>query len=369
VPEDWIFEVPVNSPDVIVIGAGQSGLAAAHTLSQRGLHAVVLEAGPDPVGSWPHFYDSLTLFSPARHSELPGLPFPGDPDRYPHRDEVVEYLRRFATRIDADIQTGQRVFDVTTEPAGGFVVRTGTRTLTAPLLIAATGGFGNPYRPPLPGLDAFTGEVLHAGRYRSPERFAGQHVVIVGAGNSAAQIAVELARHARVTLTTRAPVKYAGQRPLGRDIHFWSTTLGFDHLPIGPLLRTKPAVPVVDDGRYRHAIEAGRPPRRPMFTGIEGSEVTWSDGQRENVDTILLATGYRPDLRYLAPLGALDATGAPRQERGLSCSHRGLGYVGLEWQRSLASATLRGVGRDAGYVTGRLLRRVGDRSRCCAVRT
>jgi putative flavoprotein involved in K+ transport len=86
----------VKSPDVIVIGAGQSGLAAAHALIVRGLRPVVLEAGPVPVGSWPHYYDSLTLFSPARYSSLPGLPFPGDPQRYPHRDEVVDYLRRYA---------------------------------------------------------------------------------------------------------------------------------------------------------------------------------------------------------------------------------------------------------------------------------
>jgi putative flavoprotein involved in K+ transport len=359
-----------SSPDAVVVGAGQSGLAATHALRTRGLRPVVLEAGPEAVGSWPHYYDSLTLFSPAAYSALPGLPFPGDPERYPHRDEVVDYLRSYAARLDVDIRTGQRVLDVHAEN-GGFVVHTPTQTLSAPLLIAATGGFGNPYRPALPGLDAFTGEVLHASEYCSPDRFAGQHVVVVGAGNSAAQIAVELARRTRVTLATRNPVTFATQRPFGRDIHFWSTALGIDHLPIGPLLRTEPAVPVLDDGTYRAAIGAGRPPRRPMFSGIDGNQVTWDDGTTEHVDTILLATGYRPDLGYLATAeGALDPTGAPLQERGLSCTHPGLGYVGLEWQRSLASATLRGVGRDAGYVTGRLLRRTSAPSRCCAaVRT
>jgi putative flavoprotein involved in K+ transport len=103
-----------------------------------------------------------------------------------------------------------------------------------------------------------------------------------------------------------------------------------------------------------------------MFTHVDGHEVIWPDGQREHVDTILLATGYRPDLGYLAPLGALDPTGTPRQSRGLSCTHPGLGYVGLEWQRSFASATLRGVGRDADYVTTRLLRHTSTDSRCCA---
>jgi len=355
----------MNSHDAIVIGAGQSGLAAAHALTAHGLRPVVLEAGTEPVGSWPHYYDSLTLFSPAAYSTLPGLPFPGDPERYPHRDEVVDYLRRYAATLDVDIHTGQRVLEVHPDETG-FAVHTATQTLTTPLLIAATGGFGKPYRPNLPGLDGFAGEVLHASQYRTPERFAGQHVLIVGAGNSAAQIAVELARHTRVTLATRNPVKYAPQRPLGRDIHVWSTRLGIDHLPIGPLLRTKPAVPVLDTGTYRTAINAGRPPRRTMFTAIDGHQVTWPAGRQEHVDSVLLATGYRPDLAYLDPLGALDPAGAPRHLRGLSTTHPGLAYVGLEWQRSLASATLRGVGRDADYVTAKLVRHASGRTQCCA---
>jgi len=357
---------PTSSCDAIVVGAGQSGLAAAHALRRAGLAPVVLEAGPEPGGSWPHYYDSLTLFSPARYDSLPGLPFPGDPDRYPHRDEVADYLRRYAARLDADIRTHHRVDTISTG-AGGYLVHTGDRILTTPLVIAATGGFGNPHRPALPGLDAFTGEVVHVSDYRAPEQFAAQHVVIVGAGNSAAQVGVELARHARVTLATRAPVKYAPQIILGRDMHWWSTTLGFDHLPIGPYLRATPSVPVVDDGTYRAAIDGGRPARMPLFTDIDGTRITWPDGRTEQVDTVLLATGYRPDLPYLTDLGALDEHGRPLQIRGLSTSHPGLGYVGLEWQRSLASATLRGVGRDATYVVTRLLRNrtALPAPRCC----
>ncbi|HZG89228.1 MAG TPA: NAD(P)-binding domain-containing protein [Pseudonocardia sp.] len=357
----------MNSPDAIVVGAGQSGLAAAHALLARGLQPVVLEAGPEPVGSWPHYYDSLTLFSPARYSSLPGLPFPDDPQRYPHRDEVIDYLRRYAATLDADIRTDQRVTEVRAD-GEGFTVTTPSQSLSTPLLIAASGGYGNPHRPDLSGLDAFTGQVLHAADYTSPQPFADQHVIVVGAGNSAVQIAVELARHARVTLATRAPVRYAPQRPLGRDIHFWSTALGIDHLPVGHLLRSKPGAPVLDDGSYRTAIDGGRPARRPMFTGIEGDTVTWPDGHQERVDTVLLATGYRPDLGYLAPLEALDDTGAPRHDRGLSSTHPGLGHVGLEWQRSLASATLRGVGRDADHVVARIAhQRSGSAgTRCCA---
>jgi putative flavoprotein involved in K+ transport len=190
--------------------------------------------------------------------------------------------------------------------------------------------------------------------------------VIVGAGNSAVQIGVELARHARVTLATRSPVTYVPQRPLGRDVHFWFTVLGIDHLPIGPQLRAKPTVPVFDTGTYRAAVNADRPRRVALFTGIDGNRVTWADGRSEQVDTILLATGYRRDLGYLAELGAVNPAGAPQHLRGLSTTHPGLGYVGLEWQRSLASASLRGVGRDADYVIRRLVRPTSDHTRFCA---
>jgi putative flavoprotein involved in K+ transport len=349
----------VNDIDALVIGGGQAGLATAYALRTAGTAPVVLEAGEEPVGSWPSYYDSLTLFSPACYSALPGMGFPGDPDRYPHRDEVIDYLRRYGKNLDADIRTGHRVEAVRADGTG-FRVRLvdGTELRTA-LLVGATGAFGRPHRPTLPGLKAFTGTVVHAADYREPTRFAGQRVVVVGAGNSAVQIGAELATHATVTLATRTPVKLVPQRPLGRDVHFWSKVTGIDAAPIGHLLRTPPHPPVLDLGHYRRALADRRPDQRRVFTAADGNQVTWPDGTREHVDTIVLATGYRPALAYLDSLGALDADGTPQQRRGLSTTHPGLGYVGLEWQRNLASATLRGVGRDARYVVRHLLARRG----------
>ncbi|GAB2469303.1 ArsO family NAD(P)H-dependent flavin-containing monooxygenase [Promicromonospora xylanilytica] len=345
--------------DAIVIGGGQAGLAAAHALLAQGLRPTLLEAGDEPVGSWPRYYDSLHLFSPARYSTLPGLAFPGDPDRYPRRDEVVDYLRTYAKSLDADIRTDHRVTAVTHDGDQLTAQVQDEQPLSAPIVIAATGAFSSPHRPALPGLDRFTGRVLHSSEYRNPAPFAGQRVLVVGAANSAVQIAVDLAPHARVTLATRAPVRYTNQTPLGRDAHFWLTVSGYDVLPIGPWLGTQPSMPVLDTGTYRAAVDAGRPDQRRMFTAIDGNTVTWPDGSAEDVDTILLATGFRPGVSYLTSLGALDAKGAPRQRRGLSTTHPGLGYVGLEWQRSFSSASIRGVGRDAAYVVRRLARRRG----------
>ena len=345
--------------DAIVIGGGQAGLAATHALLARGLRPALLEAGDEPVGSWPRYYDSLHLFSPARYSTLPGLAFPGDPDRYPRRDEVVDYLRTFAKGLDADIRTGHRVTAVTHDGDQFTAQVQGEQPLSAPIVIAATGAFSSPHRPALPGLDRFTGTVMHSSEYRNPAPFAGQRVLVVGAANSAVQIAVDLAPHARVTLATRAPVRYTNQAPWGRDAHFWLTISGYDVLPIGPWLGTQPSMPVLDTGTYRTAVDAGRPDQRRMFTAIDGNTVTWPDDSVEEVDTILLATGYRPGVSYLDGLGALDDAGAPRQRRGLSTTHPGLGYVGLEWQRSFSSASIRGVGRDAAYVVRRLAKRRG----------
>ncbi|MBC7300918.1 MULTISPECIES: flavin-containing monooxygenase [Nocardia] len=343
-----------SSYGAVVVGAGQSGLAAAHHLRKRGLSTVVVESGPEPVGSWPHYYESLTLFSPTKYSALPGLEFPGDPDHYPHRNEVVAYLRQYAATLDADIHTSQRVTDVDYD-GQLFTAHTDTgQRYTAPRLIAATGGFGTPTIPQLPGQADFTGNILHASRYRSPADFAGQSVIVVGAGNSAVQIATELAETSTVTLASRTPVKFVPQRPFGRDMHFWFTVSGLDTLPVGHLIGDPPTAPVFDSGRYRAALSAGKPLAREMFTGLEADTAIWPDATRCRVDTIILATGYHPNLGYLAGLGALDDTGKPLHRQGASTTHPGLGYLGLEWQRSLSSASLRGVGRDARRLSAHL---------------
>jgi putative flavoprotein involved in K+ transport len=340
--------------DVVIVGGGQSGLAAAYAAQRAGLHAVVLEAGADPVGSWPHYYDSLTLFSPARFSALPGQPFPGDGERYPTRDEVVAYLRAYAQNLDADIRRHEYVDTVARDDDGRLIARTATGlNVEAGMVIAATGGFRRPHRPALPGLDRFTGAVLHSSQYRAPDVFAGRRVVVVGAGNSAVQIAADLASVARVSLATRAPLRFRRQRPFGRDLHWWLIRSGLDSASIGR--RLDRGTSVVDDGRYRAALRSGNPDRRPMFTVLDDDGVRWTDATREPVDAVILATGYRPGLDYLKRLGALDGDDWPLHRRGTSTTVPGLGYVGLPHQRSIASATLRGAGPDAEHVIAEIL--------------
>jgi putative flavoprotein involved in K+ transport len=339
--------------DVVIVGGGQSGLAAAYAAARARLRPVVLEAAAEPVGSWPQYYDSLRLFSPARFSALPGRPFPGNAERYPSRDDVVAYLRGYAASLDADIRCEQRVDTVERDEDGGLIARTAAGLeVQAAMVIAATGGFRRPHRPAFAGVEGFTRTVLHSSQYRAPEPFAGQRVVVVGAGNSAVQIAADLASVARVSLATRAPLRWKPQRPLGRDLHWWLIRSGLDSASIGRWLDR--GTSVVDDGCYRAALRSGNPDRRPMFTGLDGDAVRWSDGTREHVDAVILATGYRPGLDYLAVTGALDGDDRPLHRRGTSTTVPGLGYVGLPHQRSIASATLRGAGPDAEHVITQL---------------
>lgn len=336
--------------DAVVVGGGQSGLAAARALHRRGLQPVVLEAGPEPVGSWPHYYDSLTVFSPVEYSSMPGLRFPGNSDHYPHRDEVVDYLRDYAAGLDVDIRTNTRVTAVDSDGHGGFVVHTadGDR-LPAASVVAASGSFATPHTPSVPGRDEFCGRMLHVAGYRNPKPYVGERVVVVGAGDSAVQVGYELANVARVTLATRHPVVFLPQRREGRDVHYWLAVSGFDDLPPEWLAQLVPTAVVTDSGKYQQALESGRLDQRRMFTRFDRDGVVWPDGTTEPVDTVLFATGHRPGLDYLQPLGALQNR-LPLHAGGLSTTHRGLAYVGLEYQRSYASNTLRGVHRDADHI-------------------
>ena len=241
-----------------------------------------------------------------------------------------------------------------------IVVTEGGRALRASGIVAASGSFSNPYRPSFPGQEAFTGELSHVADYRNPAPYACERVIVVGAGDSAAQVANELAPVATVTLATRHPVRFIPQRLGGQDIHYWLRESGFDTLPAEWLSKITGGRAVTDSLGFQQTLADGRVDRRPMFTALDGNQVIWSDAQREPVDAIILATGYRPSLDYLRELGALDADAAPIHVRGISSTHVGLVYLGLEYQRSFASNTLRGVSQDAQAVIPPLVAGIRD---------
>ncbi|WP_327248381.1 hypothetical protein [Streptomyces sp. NBC_01320] len=176
---------------------------------------------------------------------------------------------------------------------------------------------------------------------------------MVGGGNSAIQIAAELGPVADTILATRRPIGWTPQRPLGRDLHWW---LKHTRLGVAPFRRLLAKVPVsvLDDGHYRTALDQHGVDRRDTFSRLTTDGVVWADGTKEAVDAVVLATGYRLTFPYLTGSGALDPNGTPLYQGGLSTVAPGLGFVGMEFQRSFSSKTLRGVGRDAGHVMKQL---------------
>jgi putative flavoprotein involved in K+ transport len=288
------------------------------------------------------------------------MPFPGAPDHYPGRDEVTDYLERYAAQLDVEIQTNTRVESIRQDGKTFLVMTEDGRVLPASGIVAASGSFSNPFRPRFPGDDTFTGELSHVAEYRNPSPYAGRRVVVVGAGDSAAQVANELASVATTSIATRHPVRFIPQRLGGHDIHYWLRETGFDTLPATWLSKITYGSVVTDSVGFRQTLAEGHVDQHPMFVALDGGRVVWSDGQREPVDAIILATGYRPSLPYLSELGALDEYEAPLHVGGVSSTHVGLVYVGLEYQRSYASNTLRGVSEDARAVIAPLVAWIRD---------
>jgi putative flavoprotein involved in K+ transport len=355
--------------EVVVIGAGQSGLAAARALQARGISPVVLEAGDRTAGSWPCYYDSLKAFSPAGFNAMPGMPFPGDPDRYPARDEVANYLDKYAAALDVEIHTRTRVVTVSKTDSEFVAVTADGQRLRAAGIVAASGSFSTPYRPAFPGQESFTGELSHVAEYRNPAPYAGKRVVVVGAGDSAAQVANELAPVAKVTVAARHPLQFIPQRIGGQDVHHWLAETGFDALPAAWLEKITGGSVITDSVGFQQTLADGLLDMRPMFTGLDGDHVVWNQYERERADAVILATGYRPSLGYLRDLGALDPSGAPRHAGGISTTHLGLVYLGLEYQRSFASNTLRGVSADASAVIAPLVAWIRDAPRTIGLTT
>jgi putative flavoprotein involved in K+ transport len=195
--------------DTIVIGGGQAGLAMGAALRQRGRSFAILEAGPRVGESWRSRWDSLRLFTPAKFNGLPGMPFPGEPFSFPTKDEVAAYLEDYAAKMDLPVRLGARVERLARDD-GRFAVDAGSRACTADRVVVATGSYANPWTPEhARGLEPSIVQ-LHSSAYRNPGQVPQGAVLVVGAGNSGAEIAIELARAGRRVRLAGRPTSWAG---------------------------------------------------------------------------------------------------------------------------------------------------------------
>lgn len=335
----------VNYLDAVIIGGGQSGLATAYHLRKVTSNYLVLDAGVQPGGAWPHAWDSLRLFSPAAASSLPGWLMPATAEAYPDRNEAIDYLTRYEQRYGFPVKRPVQVESVEKETEG-FRLHTSAGVFHSRTVIAATGTWSKPFIPDYPGRDSFGGRQIHSAHYRSPEAFRGQRVLVVGGGNSAAQILAEVSRVAHTQWVTLHEPTFLPDEVDGRYV-FEVATQRFHAAQQGVTLPPASLGDIimldsVREARSRGVLKARRPFARIIPEGVE-----WPDGTQERFDAILWCTGFRPALDFLAPLNVLTPEGRVEVAETRSTRQPGLWLVGYGNWTGFASATLIGVNRSA----------------------
>ena len=314
--------------DTLIVGAGPAGLAVAKELAGRGLAFVIVEREQTVAPAWHRHYDRLHLHTAKRFSSLPGMPFPADVPTFPTRAQVIDYMTAYAARFGLKPRFGVAVTRIERDAAaGGWRIRSDRGAMAARHVVVATGLNAVPSRPQWPGMESYRGELLHSSAYRNGASWSGRRVLVVGAGNSGAEIALDLAEHGvRPDLCIRGKLHVARRETLGMPAPLptillaWLPLAAADaiggaalRLSVGDLSRWEIEAP--DHGPIRDMVEHGRVPLIDVGTlarikrgdivvhkGIErfhADGVSFADGKRMTYDAVVLATGFRPGLEPL----------------------------------------------------------------------
>jgi len=360
--------------DTLVIGGGQAGLAVGQHLAVRDVDFAIIDAEERVGNAWRRRWDSLRLFTPAAYSGLPGMPFPAPSAHLPDKDEVADYLERYAERFDLPVRLDTRVESLGYD-GNRYVVRAADgRYFEADNVVVATGPFQRPRLPALSAQLAPEIRQIHSSQYRSADDLPAGPALVVGAGNSGAQIALELARFQKVWLAGRS-TGHLPRRLLGRDLFDWiwpMLTRGTADTRLGHRLQSRAArggdaligIP------ERALAEAGVV-RVGRLTEVRGGLPVCPGGRGKARDcggtvlqprVIVWCTGFEPDYSWidLGDRDVLDERGYPRHVRGVVADAPGLFFVGLRFQHRMTSSLLGGVGADAEFIANQVVRRLAQ---------
>jgi putative flavoprotein involved in K+ transport len=339
--------------EVVIIGAGQAGLALGYYLRQQGLRFLMLDGAMEIGASWRNRWDSLRLFTPAQYDALSGLPFSQPKGSYPGKDGVADYLKRYADTFNLPVRLGSRVVSLKRE-GEGYLVRTEAECFEAEQVVVATGPFQQPFVPEFGRNLSAEVVQLHSSDYKNPDAFPPGEVLVVGAGNSGMQIAEELAASRGVTLSRGRPLPTVPRRILGRSLFWWLETFGLTkvtaHSAFGRFMKRHDEI--VIGARPDKLIRSGRLAFVPRAVQAEGDTVGFSDGTVLKVRTVIWATGYKTNYGWV-DVPVFDDRGHPIHRRGVTAAS-GLYFLGLRWQHTTGSALLGWVKRDAAFVAERI---------------
>ncbi len=330
--------------DILIIGGGQMGLALGYYLRRAGIDFQILDAEAGPGGAWRHAWDSLHLFSPAGYSSLPGwlMPIPVHKG-YPTRDDVLDYLARYESRYSLPIERPVQV-EAVERVEGHLEALTDRGRFAGRIVVSATGTWSHPFIPAIAGRETFRGVELHSAHYVSPDQFAGQTVLIVGGGNSGAQILAEVSQVATTIWVTQNEPLFLPDEVDGRVLFERATArlkAGPGETPVGGIGDIV-MVPPVQEARARDVLHAVRP-----FDRMTQGGVVWPDGSTTAADAIIWCTGFRPALGHLASLGVVEESGRVVLNGQQSIKEPALWLAGYGDWSGAGSATLIGAARTA----------------------
>lgn len=336
--------------DVLIIGASQAGLAAAHFLKAKNISFLIIGKEKYIGEVWRNRYDSLVLFTPRWYSSLPGLPLEGDPNGFATKNEIADYLERYAVHFNLPLSLNTEVISLSKDKES-FVAKTNTAKYRAQNVIIATGPFQKPFIPSL--ADTLTDEVyqVHTSQYVNPAALKEGPVLVVGAGNSGAQIAVELSKDREVYISIGHKMKFFPLDIMGKSIFWWFDKLGLlsadIHSKLGQFI-SKQGDPIFGL-ELKTLIREGKVTIKPRTNGTHHKLISFDDGSKVEVENVIWATGFHSDYSWIQIPGLLNEKRKPIHSIGVS-KVKGLYFLGLPWQYKRGSALIGGVGVDAKHI-------------------